>query len=249
MGAKARARFVLSSSDGGRLAPGWEQSLAHPALSAAGRSTRKLESISDQEIARLSSTAVSLPLRMWLSPFVSAVEGVQAEHLDAFLGLALDPVAWAHLRGLCGEGLLCVDERAAAVQLAVEEGLASAMGHSFDVPARFREAEEDLALLAAEVVAGMGPRGAEIARGVLEGDSTTSARVLAVYVLARTLPRESAIASLLDLVGSPGALSVAASLELAGLGASDLVPIHSPGESGAAALLVRFAASGLESSP
>jgi hypothetical protein len=208
-----------------------------------------LESISAQELGRLSATAIFLPLRMWLAPFVSAVDGVPAEHLDALLGLALDPPAWDHLRARCGEGLLCDDTRAAEVEHAVDKGLASAMAHSFDVPARFREAEEDLALLAAEVAAGLGPRGAQMARGVLKDGSTTGARVLAVYVLARTLPRADATVFLQDLAGQPGPLSVAASLELARLGAAGLVPVGASEGSGAAALLVRFAAYGLERAP
>jgi hypothetical protein len=73
--------------------------------------------------------------------------------------------------------------------------------------------------------------------------------VLAVYVLARTLSPEDAATSLRELAGQPGPLSVAASLELARLGAAELVPVASPEGSNAMDLLVRFAASGLERAP
>jgi len=258
VGLQARARFGLPTVGDGALAEGWEQSLVHPALSAAGRKSRTMEALSAQELAGLSSSAIFLPLRMWLAPFVSGVEGVPAEHVDSLLALALESPAWNHLRARCaGEqvlvdalnALLCEDTRAAAVEQAVDAGLAAALAHSFDVPARFREAEEDLALLAAEVAAGLGPRGTQMARGVLENGATTGARVLAVYVLARTLSPADAATSLQELAGQPGPLSVAASLELARLGAADLVPVASPEGSNAMDLLVRFAASGLERAP
>ena len=258
VGLQARARFALPPADEGALAGGWEQSLVHPALSAAGRPSRKVELLTAEALAGLSSSAIFLPLRMWLAPYVSRVEGVPAEHVDSLLALALEPPAWNHLRARCvGEpslvgalnALLCEDGRAAAVEQAVDAGLAAALSHSFDVPARFREAEEDLALLAAEVAAGLGSRGAVMARGVLENGATTGARVLAVYVLARTLSPADAATSLRELAGQPGPLSVAASLELARLGAADLVPLASPEGSNAMDLLVRFAASGLERAP
>jgi hypothetical protein len=258
VGLQARARFGLPSADDGALAKGWEQSLVHPALSAAGRQSRKMESLSAQELAGLSSSAIFLPLRMWLAPYVSDVEGVSAEYVDSLLALALEPPAWNHLRSRCDEeqvlvgalnALLCEDSRAAEVEQAVDAGLAAALAYSFDVPARFREAEEDLAVLAAEVAAGLGSRGTRMARGVLEDGSTPGARALAVYVLARTLSSNDSASFLQELAGQPGPLSVVASLELARLGAADLIPVPSSEGSNAADLLVRFAASGLERAP
>ncbi len=263
VGLQARARFALPAAEGGALAEDWEQTLVHPALSAAGRQVRKMEPLTARELAGLSASGMFLPLRMWLAPFVSKVEGVPAKHVDSLLVLALDPPAWTHLIDRCAgeeragaepltDGLqrqVCDPPRAAAVEQAVDAGLAAALAHSFDVPARFREAEEDLALLAAEVAAGLGPRGAQMARGVLKSGSTTGARVLAVYVLARTLSEADATVLLQDLAGQPGPLSVSASLELARLGAADLVPVDSSDGSNAADLLVRFAASGLERAP
>ncbi len=201
----------------------------HRALAAAWRYDALRAEMPPEEVIALSRAGGYGTLRLALAGAL-ADQGVNlGPRADDLLAVALDPLSQVELQrncpGLRAEfALLCDPAEWADLTRAVDAWLGKAFSRDFALAAEFRQDEEDLGLLAAEVGCDLGARGSDLAMAVLASPDSGRGAALATSLLACTLPREEAVDALEVLLERDGAVALAAALELGRLQSAGSVP-------------------------